>query len=339
MNVILACDDKFAPFCAVVIKSTLKYNDNVNFYILTESLTIENQEKIQNLVFGTNSTISVKVVDKKIVKHFPLPEDSGLSHISVATYFRLFSTELLPALDKAIYLDCDILVRGSLKELWDTDINDYYLAAVYHQNSLSINNGAFKRLNIPIEQGYFNAGVLLMNLKKWREDDIYHKCLDFIRNHYKDIHNHDQDVLNVVCGKKTLMLSCKWNMQSVFYLVRFWYKTTDPYNSSYQMELKDPKGVLKNSIIVHFAARPKPWEWYCTHPFCHEFLKTLRETKFGISRCKWSNWQGFYWNLKGILMGYGRYMGQCYSKKSLWHWIIPILNVITEQKKSKQVWS
>ncbi len=149
MNIILACDDRFVPFCSVVISSTVRYNDRVNFYIFTEGLSDNSICNLQKLVDGTSNTISVKVVDKELIKRFPLPKGEGLSHISVATYFRLFSTELLPELDKAIYLDCDILVRGSLKELWNMDMGGNYLAAVYHPNSLSVNNGAFKRLDIP----------------------------------------------------------------------------------------------------------------------------------------------------------------------------------------------
>ena len=338
MNIILACDDRFVPFCSVVISSTIKYNDNVSFYIFTEGLTDKSICSLQKLVKGTSNVISVKVVDKEIVKRFPLPKDEGLSHISVATYFRLFSTELLPELDKAIYLDCDILVRGSLRELWNMDMGENYLAAVYHPNSLSINNGAFNRLEIPISQGYFNAGVLLMNLKKWKEDGIYQKCMDFIRNKYANIRNHDQDVLNAVCGKQSLVLSCKWNMQNIFYEVRFWYKTNDPYNKRYQSELRDAKYVISESIIVHFAAVPKPWEWYSMHPLRKEFLTALKSNGFRLNYREWSSWTNFWGHLKGILMGFGRYHNKCYPKTSVWHWIIPVLNILTELKKSKMIW-
>ena len=293
---------------------------------------------MRQLVKGKGSTLTVKVVDKDIIKSFPLPKGEGLSHISVATYFRLFSTELLPELDKAIYLDCDILVRGSLEDLWNIDMGDNYLAAVYHPNSLSINNGAFNRLGIPVSQGYFNAGVLLMNLKKWKEDGIYQKCLDFIRDNYACIRNHDQDVLNAVCGKRTLILPCKWNMQNNFYKVRFWYETTDPYNKRYQSELCDATNVINESAIVHFAARPKPWEWYCSHPLRKEFLTELQSDGFKLNMCAWSNWSGLWGHLKGTLMGFGRYNGECYPKSSMWYWVIPLLNFITERKKSKLVW-
>lgn len=338
MHIILACDDKFVPFCSVVISSILKYNDNINFYILTEGLTSENQEQLQCLVRNKDSYVNILIVDKNIIKRFPLPKGEGLSHISIATYFRLFSTELLPHVEKAIYLDCDILVRGSLIDLWNTNIDNYYLAAVYHQNHVSVANGAFYRLNIPVEQGYFNAGVLLMNLKKWKEDNVYQKCMDFIRDHFADIRNHDQDVLNAVCGSKTLMLPCKWNMMNLFFKVRFWYKTTDPYNKQYQSELKNAEGVITSSIIVHFASRPKPWEWYCTHPLATEFLAELKSIGMMVDRKKWSNWQGFYGHLKATLMGFGRYNGKCYPKGSVWRWLTPLLNFLTERKKSKLVW-
>lgn len=101
-------------------------------------------------------------------------------------------------MEKLIYLDCDIIVRHSIAKLYDIDIEDYLLGAVYHNDKLSVNNGAFKRLHIPVEQGYFNAGVLLINLKKWREEHIYEKSIEFLRNNSESIVNHDQDVLNVV---------------------------------------------------------------------------------------------------------------------------------------------
>ena len=287
MNIILACDDRFVPFCSVVISSTIKYNDNVSFYIFTEGLTGQSISSLRKLVDGTSNTISVKVVDK---------------------------------------------------ELWNTDMGANYLAAVYHPNSLSVNNGAFNRLDIPISQGYFNAGVLLMNLKKWKEDGIYQTCMDFIRDKYANIRNHDQDVLNAVCGKQTLVLSCKWNMQNIFYKVRFWYKTNDPYNKRYQSELGNAKDVITKSVIVHFAARPKPWEWYCTHPLRKEFLAELKSNGFRLKQREWSNWPGFWGHLKATLMGFGRYNGRCYPKSSVWHWVIPILNFLTERKKSKMIW-
>lgn len=339
MNIILACDDRFVPFCSVVVSSTLRFNDNIKFYIFTEGLLSENQNKLEKIVERTNSSIKFKIINKDIIYKLPLPKGEGLEHISIATYFRLFTTELLPDIDKAIYLDCDIVVRGSLQDLWNIEMSDNYLAAVYHQNILSINNGAFHRLNIPLEQGYFNAGVLLMNLKQWKKDDIYNKCMDFIRENFFQIRNHDQDVLNAVCGRKTIMLPCKWNMLNVFYKIRFWYKTTDPYLSVYQSQLKNINNLKENSIIVHFASRPKPWEWYCTHPLKNDFIDQLKENGDKINWIKWSDWKSLLRHIKATLMGYGRYNGKCYSKTSIWYWIIPILNCLTEYKKSKRIWN
>lgn len=122
-----------------------------------------------------------------------------------------------------------------------------------------------------------------------------------------------------------------------FYKVRFWYKTNDPYNKRYQSELGNAKDVITKSVIVHFAARPKPWEWYCTHPLRKEFLAELKSNGFRLKQREWSNWPGFWGHLKATLMGFGRYNGRCYPKSSVWHWVIPILNFLTERKNQNDL--
>lgn len=126
-----------------------------------------------------------------------------------------------------------------------------------------MNNGAFKRLHIPVEQGYFNAGVLLINLKKWREEHIYEKSIEFLRNNSESIVNHDQDVLNVVCGKKTKMLSYTWNTMNYFFMKNF-QLSQDRVLKIYQ---KEEQTNVIDPTIIHFASRPKPWERLCIHPF------------------------------------------------------------------------
>ena len=307
MNIILATDDNFAQFCATVIYSILRYDKSVNFYILTEGLTSKSSDLIRDVVnkYDNTSEVEIKKVDESVTCQFPMPKGDGIKHISIATYFRLFSTELLPNVDKAIYLDCDIFVRGSWKDLWNTDINDYYIGAVYHPDLLSINNGAFKRLNIPVSQGYFNAGVLLMNLKKWRNENLYSKFLDFIKNNYANIVNHDQDVLNAVCGGQTLSLPCKWNMTNIYYYQKSMYRT-DKRIGEHAVQI-EREGLENSSVIVHFAFRPKPWEFYSLHPFANEFRSCLKYVgKYNYYKnIRIKDLYNYF--IKPQLMGYGRY--------------------------------
>ena len=305
MDIVLACDNNFAPYCATTIASVADHNIGTCFYLLTDNLSNENAVKLKSMTENMGSSLQIIYVDSGLFGDFPMPSSPGLSHISLATYFRLFIPLLLPlSVEKLIYLDCDIIVRHSIAKLYDIDIEDYLLGAVYHNDKLSVNNGAFKRLHIPVEQGYFNAGVLLINLKKWREEHIYEKSIEFLRNNSESIVNHDQDVLNVVCGKQTKMLSYTWNTMNYFFMENF-RLSQDRVLKIYQ---KEEHTNVTDPVIIHFASRPKPWERLCIHPFVSEFDQYLRLTPYKRIKKK-KNSVGEFWNLviKPMILGYHRY--------------------------------
>lgn len=305
MYIVLACDNNFAPYCATTIASIATNNSGVVFYLLTDNLNNSNAQLLESMTEQMGSRLNIVYVDKTMFADFPMPKQSGLSHISLATYFRLFTPILLPKeIDKIIYLDCDIIVRHNIQELYNTNINDFYIGAVYHNDELSVNNGAFKRLNIPPSQGYFNAGVLLINLKKWREDHIYDKCIEFLKKNRDNIVNHDQDVLNAVCGSKTKLLSYKWNTMNPFFMEHSKF-SKDRIMVNYQ---KEDKSNITDPTIIHFAFRPKPWERICVHPFAYEFKKYLSLTPYKGTPPKSNSMKDLVqYVVKPILLGFGRY--------------------------------
>jgi len=219
-------------------------------------------------------------VDSNIISKLPMPKNQNLSHISPATYYRLLVSEILPDyVHKAIYLDCDIIVRGSLKELWNTDIRNNALGAV-HQMWREIEDA--DRLGYPVEFGYFNAGVLLINLKYWKENDISEKLVQYLTTNYKTILMHDQDALNAVLYNKTLTLPCKWNMLHFFFFPDsrtikgiFEGRIINNY-LDYKQQLKDNRS---NPIVIHYVSKPKPWEDGCVHPFVKEYFNYAKNTQ------------------------------------------------------------
>ena len=307
MNIALACDNNFAPYAAEVMASVLRNDKNVNFFLLSDDLDKNNSDKLSEMTRQMGGNLQIVYVDKDLFKDFPMPDaGDGVSHIKISTYFRLFLPLLLPStVVKLIYLDCDIVVRHSLRSLFDEDIADYYLGAVYHTDDLSINNGAFTRLNIPQEQSYFNAGVLLINLEKWRKDNIYEKCLNYLHSNADKIVNHDQDVLNVVCGHKTKLLSCTWNCINDF-LLQVFQEKNDRITSIYRENIDE---VINDPAVVHFAFRPKPWEIICIHPYKNDFIECLKKTPYGRNfKIKWPTLHEFIeFFLKPQILGYGRF--------------------------------
>ena len=281
MNILCATDDKFAQHCAAMLISVLKNNPaNISIYILTESLSNYNEAKLKLTVTENGGNIHIVTVNPEILKDCPMPSDPQLSHISKATYYRLWLSKLLPnSVEKIIYLDCDIVVRHSLIDLWETPLNNLALGAVYHIGSSNINE--IKRLGYPVKYGYFNAGVLLINLRYWRDNNIPEKLIEFLFIHKDTIHFHDQDVLNGVLFDKCIMLPCKWNMLNAFFL-----KSTLRINDiNEEIIINDyseyKKQILINKddpVVIHFASTPKPWNIGCRHPYKNEYYHYLQYT-------------------------------------------------------------
>jgi len=218
-------------------------------------------------------------VDSSIIAKFPMPNGKLLKHISAATYYRLLIPELLPStVQKVIYLDCDIIVRKSLHELWDTDISNFALGAV-HQIVDEIIHA--QRLSYPLKFGYFNAGVLLINVDYWRKHNIQNKLISYLINNYKTIIYHDQDALNAILFDKTLLLPCKWNMLNFFFMKAV-FKAVGKINNQIITEYAEYKNMLiKDRVdpaVIHYVSKPKPWQQYCIHPYAKVYFQYARAT-------------------------------------------------------------
>lgn len=235
--------------------------------VIDESVTPENQKKLEDTVTPFNNQIRFYKVDSTPFRSFP-----GLSErksITQATYYRLFLTEILPqSLEKVLYLDGDIIVRQSLTELWNTDIEHCSIAAVNHPEIIV--SDFFSRLGYPAELGYFNAGVLLINLKRWRENNVVDSFIDFIEQHHKGLVAHDQDVLNYILKDDKKALPYKYNLMSCSI-----YKRLENDKAYYE----DIKDAISNPTVVHFLLA-KPWWVYNRHlhPYRSTFFKYRNQT-------------------------------------------------------------
>jgi lipopolysaccharide biosynthesis glycosyltransferase len=286
MNIVCATDNNFVQHCAATLVSILKNNNQkVTIYLLTEGLTKNNEKILNYLVQNNGGELHVILVDAETLKNCPMPQLSNLGHISIATYYRLLIPKLLPEnIDKVIYFDCDIIVRQALNELWNSSISNYAIGAVYQITNRSIEDS--KRLNYPVSFGYFNAGVLLINLKYWRENQISEKLFEYLILNKDSIIYHDQDALNGVLYNQCLKLPIKWNMLTIFFM-----KNTLTINDVHEGEIINSyseykKQILIDSVnpaVIHFVSKPKPWDIMCDHPYSKEYFKYL----------KFTPWKGF----------------------------------------------
>ena len=275
MNIVCSTDDNFVQHCCIMLTSVLKHNDNVVVYLLTEGLKDDNLKKIKEEIESKGGEFRLILVDGTIISQLPMPDINELSHISSATYYRLLITYLLPEnIDKILYLDCDIIARKSLKELWEINIDNYALGAVSQIAKETVEEIA--RLGYPPKYGYFNAGVLLINLDYWRKHKISDRLLNYLVDNYDVIKYHDQDALNFVLHEERLVLPCKWNMMSVYFSKDI-FLIKDVYNGEvinnyidygYQLEIE-----MVDPTVIHYVSKPKPWDSYSVHPFRKEYYK------------------------------------------------------------------
>lgn len=272
---IVACTDKKNVMPTGVMMHSVCVNnmdtDIVFHVVVDEDVSSVDCEDLMDVVAQfAGKTISVYPVTREILNN-TFPGVSGT--IPRASYFRLFLSELLPeSIDKVLYLDGDIIVRGSLACLWDIDLSSYALAAVPDMRTGTIDR--YNRLRYSPNKGYFNAGVLLINLKYWREHQVLNSFLDFITNNPSSIVAHDQDVLNYMFQDLKLTLPIKYNLQHGFL-----WKSPLCYYWDYEDEILEAR---KDPVILHFTSANKPYAKYQRprHPFSSSFVKYQNMTKW-----------------------------------------------------------
>lgn len=286
MNIVCATDDNFVQHCCVMLISILKNNKNVTIYLLSEGLTSYNQKLLKDEIELQGGVYNYIIVDSETIKQLPMPDLAELNHISPATYYRLQIDKLLPdSIDKVIYLDCDIIVRKSLDDLWNTNIDRYAIAAISQFPS----EHNCKRLNYDSSFTYFNAGVLLINLNYWRKNSVSERLIRFLTDNYGLVKYHDQDALNFVLHKSRLSLSPKWNMLYPYFIFRK-DNIKDLKLDINNVDVNNFFSVIKNEkndpTLIHYSSKPKPWEENCYHPWRNEYYKyaLFSEAFKGIKR-------------------------------------------------------
>jgi lipopolysaccharide biosynthesis glycosyltransferase len=189
-----------------------------------------------------------------------------------AAYYRLFLSALLPEkVDKVLYFDGDIIVRHSLTELWNTDVSGHALAAVPDMREGVIDR--YNRLKYSPSWGYFNSGMLLINLKYWREHHALERFLDCIQKHHAQLVYHDQDVLNYVFHEQKIMLPIKFNFQHG----HLWKEPLYDY-WKYEQQVLEAR---KDPVIIHYTGG-KPWTKYIKYhnPYSSSFYKYQNLSKW-----------------------------------------------------------
>jgi lipopolysaccharide biosynthesis glycosyltransferase len=262
---VCAADENYAMPLAVTVYSAslnLKFQQRIELFVIDGGIKKSTKSRIKKSLASKSLNISWVQPTEKLLDKLPLTDI-----LTTATYYRLLIAQLIPThFHKAIYLDTDVVVKGDLSQLWNIDIGDNYVLAVQ-----DISQRSFK---------YFNSGVLVINLEKWRTDNTGSKVIEYIEQNRDSIRWLDQDGLNGVLAEKWGELDPRWNQMHAIHEYSSW--TESPYEEDVYND------VLHNPYIVHFTTPPKPWQRSCKHPCQNLFFHYLDMTD-------WSGWRNTIW--------------------------------------------
>jgi len=237
--IFFACNDNYVPYLDVAIISLIENSSKENNYEIIILKTDINEENQAKLLKHAKDNVSIRFFDVKNILE-PLKKTlPDMFYYTLAAYYRLFIEKAFPEFDKAIYLDCDVVLLEDIAKLYNTDIGDNLVGAVYEQNcerSPEFSSYVENMIGIPYKT-YFNSGVMLMNLKEFRNFHLQDRFIEMLTTYNFDTLATDQEYINVICHGRVKYLPTGWNKNS--------FPT-------------EPEGKLN---LCHFALSNKPWHY------------------------------------------------------------------------------
>lgn len=293
INVVYAADDNYASLAGISMLSLFENNkeiENLSVYILSDKICKKNQEKLrcigakyQREIFFAEIAGMLSFFQKSGANGYANADDDGY-----AAYAKLLIPDLLSDENRVIYLDCDTLVLGSLSELVNFNLEDRALGMV--QDCLQ---NKYKRfINIDEHQRYFNSGVIVFDIPKWKENS----CMERMQWHLSNIRNQyplpDQDLINVTLHEDIYRLNMKYNYLSQYFLYPYSglkkvYDLDDRY-----FYTKDEYAEPSQAVVLHFCGQTfiRPWFINSKHPAkkTYDYYYNLSPWKNEAQKtCRW----------------------------------------------------
>lgn len=264
MVFLYSSDRNYAKLSMVSIASLLENNqdaESIRIYYINNNIGSDYEEKLNNIVesFGREIIyIDASNIDTSFIVE---------TWFHVSGYYRILITEMIPE-SKIIYLDCDTVIIGSFKELWNMNLNNYLFAGVkdtvqnYVATSVGQANNSF----------YINSGFLYMNLAELRNIGFNKRVKDYFCQHNGLIPHYDQGVVNALGYRKILYLSPRYNFTSQFFTynakqLKSLFSISDFYS---QQEMNEAKNDI---VVIHYLNYfyGRPWKTNCQHPMLKYF--------------------------------------------------------------------
>jgi len=288
ISVLFCCNPAFYQHMAVALVSLLESNKAASFdvHLLTSAQDKALEEKLHHSIAKYRRlALTIRVVPLDRYAHFFVS-----SHITLESYFRILAADLLSDdIEKILYLDCDLVVVDEIMELWDTPLRDHAVAAAPDLY------GGFRReaLGMPARSPYVNAGVLLLNLWRWRREGIGRRLIRFVEEH-GELTFHDQDAINAVLHDSILLLDRRWNVQAQMYCAR---------RRAVGDDLEAIREACRTAAVIHYAGPEKPWRFRVSVARRHLYFRYLNLTAWRGAALQGMAWYHLPEHWLGVALG------------------------------------
>ncbi len=274
LALVFAGDDNHAMLLAVALYSSLlhlKAETSVRVFVIDGGILQGHKRRIERVARAGHVEVRL---------HWVTPDTASLEglkvhkHMTRAVYLDLLTPLIVPeSFERAIYLDCDVLVQADLNALWKADMGQRALLAVqcfaipYVSSPLGLAN--YKELGLEATTPYFNSGVMVFNLQRWRAEKLGQRVIDYLRQHPQHNNLWDQYGLNAVLANDWGQLDPSWNVEATVFSDAYWQNHSGLQPS--------PKHTFEHARIYHFTG-PKPWRLDCEHPGKVRWRRRLEES-------------------------------------------------------------
>lgn len=242
MNITFSFNDKYYRYVYVAMYSILKNNaENVSFYLLHTDVKQEHQKEMEQICQNNNASIEWIYIDRQ---RFPALCQTNVQW-TIEAYYRLLLGEVLPhSVERILYLDADIIVNKSLKELYDMDFEGNDLIACADASSApfgDVRDEIFREFE---DKSYICSGVILFNMEQIRKRYTFDDYMGVAQKFNFNFRAPDQDIINYLHHGKIKVIS---------------NRTYNMFGKYYYSKGLDYTDALTDAVIVHFTGW-KPWD-------------------------------------------------------------------------------
>jgi lipopolysaccharide biosynthesis glycosyltransferase len=273
VQVAMAADREFVLPLAVALTSLALAHQpgDLAVTVLHDGLSETDLERVERRLSGRLDICWRQVAPDDVAgAHFSTP-------LSSASLFRLLLPHFLPStVERVVYLDADTVITGSLRPLWETGLGDYHVAAVRDAASPFAAGPCgtdWRDLGLEPDTPYFNSGLLVIPLDKWRSEAVSARVLEVLRA--STPRWGDQDGLNLVLSGRWKELSRSWNLQT---------PDVEGRGLAWALWPDDVSRALIEPAVIHYTERDKPWHPGTRHPLAGRWYEVLDQTA-------WSGWR------------------------------------------------